>query len=136
MFITNELRPRREEIVERSHEFIAASLCRSYVGDDYLFSKMPVSNFERLSVLIQKEINKLLADESYSMVSKLKVKDKIKKNKDGIFLRVSGSYFSDREAISFNSKNNFVGFCGWADGCNRTPFILGFINWIDELGAK
>jgi hypothetical protein len=136
MFITNELRPRREEIISRSHESIASSLCRSYVGDDFLFSKMPISNFERLSALIQKEIDKLLADESYSMVGRLKVKDKIKKNKDGIFLRVSGSYFSDREGVSFNYKNNFVGFCDWADGCNRTPFILGFLNWVDELEGK
>lgn len=136
IFTAQEVRrPKRQEIIDRSHEFGASDLCRKYVGDDFLFSAMPISNFERLSVLIQKEIDKLLADESYSMVSKLRVKDKIKKNKDGVFLRVSGSYFSDREGISFNSRDNFIGFCGWADGCNRTPFILGFLDWVDELGG-
>lgn len=133
MFVTNELRPNKQEIIDKSHLQVATKLCRQYVGDDFLFSKFPMIRFERLSKLIQKEIDKLLADESYSMVPKLRIKDKIQKNKDGIFLKVSGSYFSDREAISFYTRDNFIGFCGWADGCNRTPFVIGFLNWVDEL---
>lgn len=137
MFITAELRPKRENIISVSHEYCASELCRKYVGDDFDFSKMPFSNFYRLAELIQKEIDKLLTDETYSMIPQLAIKEKIKKNKNGIFLRISGSYFSDREGISFNfERNPFVGFCDEMSGCNRTPFIIGFLNWIDELGNE
>ena len=28
------------------------------------------------------------------------------------------------------------GFCGWASGCNRIPFIKGFVKWCDYLVKK
>lgn len=133
MFVTAELRPRKQEILDNSHKCNSSQLCREYIDGDFLFEKMPMSNFYKLAELIQKEIDKLGNDPTYSMIPKLKVKDKIKKNKDGVFLRISGSYFNDREGISFNFRNNFVGFCAEMDGCNRTPFIVGFLNWIEEL---
>jgi hypothetical protein len=126
-----------EEIINKSHEYCAAELCRKYIGDDFDFSKMPFSNFKRLAELTQKEIDRLLADKTYQMIPQLKIKDKIKKNKEGIFLRISGSYFNDREGISFNFKASpIVGFCAEMSGCNRIPFIVGFLNWIDEIGVK
>ena len=136
MFVTNDLRPTREEIIEKAHIGSTTDLCRKYASDDFAFQMMPIENFERLRDLIQIEIDKLLSDPTYQMITKLKVKDKIKRNKDGIFLRISGSYFSDRQGISFNKKNGFIGFCAEMDGCNRIPFVVGFINWIDELRKK
>lgn len=47
-------------------------------------------------------------------------------------LRVKGDYFSDREAITFN-KDEFIGFCGWADDNNTKPIIYGFMEWCDYL---
>lgn len=51
---------------------------------------------------------------------------------DGISLTVKGSYFDDREAVTF-SCSGFIGFAGWASGCNTKPFIDGFIKWCDFL---
>jgi hypothetical protein len=134
MFITAELRPKRQEILDKSHENISSVLCRRYAGDDYDWSALPLKAFELLAKLTQKEIDILAADKSYDMIPRLRIKDKIRINKkDGVTIRVSGSYFKDREAFSFNFKDSFIGFCGEMSGCNRTPFITGFVNWVDEL---
>lgn len=53
---------------------------------------------------------------------------------ENAFLRVSGFYFSDREAISFN-RDGFIGFAGWADDADDTnvqPFLRGFMRWLRE----
>lgn len=50
-------------------------------------------------------------------------------------IRVKGTYFDDREAITFN-EDGFIGLCGWADGYNLTPFIIGFKEWCDYLENK
>ena len=63
----------------------------------------------------------------------------VKLNKNGklVFaeIRVKGTYFADREAITFNG-DGFIGFCGWADGYNLTPFIVGFKEWCDYMKGK
>lgn len=63
----------------------------------------------------------------------------VKLNKNGklVFaeIRVKGTYFDDREAITFN-EDGFIGICGWADGYNLTPFVLGFKDWCDWLKSK
>lgn len=63
----------------------------------------------------------------------------VKLNKNGklVFaeIRVKGTYFDDREAITFN-EDGFIGLCGWADGYNLTPFVLGFKDWCDWLKNK
>lgn len=48
------------------------------------------------------------------------------------FLRVSGSYFHEREAISFN-EDGFIGFCGWASTINSIPFTIAFEKWVDWI---
>lgn len=47
-------------------------------------------------------------------------------------IRVKGTYFNDREAITFND-DGFIGFCGWADMYNTTPFVMAFNKWCDYL---
>lgn len=63
----------------------------------------------------------------------------VKLNKNGklVFaeLRVKGTYFDDREAITFND-DGWIGLCGWADMKNLTPFAMGFIEWCDYLKDK
>lgn len=51
------------------------------------------------------------------------------------FLRVDGSYFKGREAISFNN-GGFIGFAGWADSTNTAPIIKAFCKWCDWLKEK
>ena len=76
------------------------------------------------------------------MINEPKLKGRntnVKLNKNGklVFaeIRVKGTYFADREAITFN-EDGFIGFCGWADGYNLTPFIVGFKEWCDYLENK
>lgn len=47
-------------------------------------------------------------------------------------IRVKGTYFDDREAVTFN-EDGWIGLCGWADMKNLTPFAMGFIEWCDYL---
>lgn len=47
-------------------------------------------------------------------------------------LKVDGSYFKEREAISFN-ESGFIGFAGWASGYNLEPFANAFEKWMDEM---
>lgn len=50
-------------------------------------------------------------------------------------LRVKGTYFDDREAITFND-DGWIGFCGWADTKNLAPFVVAFKEWCDWLKNK
>lgn len=53
------------------------------------------------------------------------------------YIEVDGPYFSKREAISFNTEISdgvqFIGFCGWASGCNSTPFLEAFTTWVEKI---
>lgn len=66
-----------------------------------------------------------------------KNKNVIFKNDKLVFaeIRVKGTYFDDREAITFN-EDGFVGISGWADGYNLTPFVIGFKEWCNYLKSK
>lgn len=44
------------------------------------------------------------------------------------YLKVKGSYFESREAISFN-KDGFIGFGGELDDKNVQPILKAFCNW-------
>lgn len=70
-------------------------------------------------------------------LSNLKKKD-IKFNKDGLeyaYLKIDGSYFKEREAISFN-RNGFIGFAGSLDDDNTEPILNGFYEWCEYLEDK
>lgn len=47
------------------------------------------------------------------------------------YLRVDGSYWQGREAISFNG-DGFIGIAGWADDNNVQPFLRAFMRWLKE----
>lgn len=50
-------------------------------------------------------------------------------------LRVKGTYFDDREAITFN-EDGFVGIGGWCDKQNIVPLAIGFSRWCDYMINK
>lgn len=50
-------------------------------------------------------------------------------------LRVKGTYFDNREAITFY-EDGWIGISEWADGYNLTPFVMGFKEWCDYLKNK
>ena len=126
----------RQRILEKSHLVEVKPLVRDYYAKSGIqYSDLNLNLLDKLRTFIQDEINKLLADENYPyMIKDLRVKDKIKKDKDGFYLRIDGSYFRNREGISFYKPNLYkidVEFCASMSGCNQIPFIVGFVNWID-----
>ena len=80
-----------------------------------------------------KQHNKEITSE---IALRLSEKIVIRQNRNGTlrecYLFANGSYFTRREAISFN-EDGFIGFCGWADYCNTKPFTDTFIAWLDTL---
>ena len=60
----------------------------------------------------------------------------MKKNRDGsiisCYLYMNSHYFTQREAISFNT-DGFIGFAGWADQGNTNPILRAFLGWCDYL---
>lgn len=48
------------------------------------------------------------------------------------YLRVSGFYFSGREAVSFNA-DGFIGIAGWADDTNVQPFLRALMRWAQRV---
>ncbi len=128
-----------QQIFENAHLNESSDLARKYFKDMGLgFEDVNLDNCKRLRQFINEICYKLCADKSYSMVKDLEVNLKIKKDKWGFCLTMNGSYFDEREAVSFwnpktNDKSLTIGFCGWASGCNRIPIIQGFIKWCDWM---
>jgi len=93
-----------------------------------------IEQLEMLKNFINKEVYTLLIDGIYKIIKELCMNREIRKNKKlgYIKLLVDGSYFVKREAISFYYDGS-IGFCNWANGCNRIPFIKGFIFWCDWI---
>jgi len=133
-----DLKELRKKTLKQSYTPESAEFARQYFNEIGLkIESINLKQCELLSNYIQKEIYVLLADESYNMIKDLKMNPKIKVDEFGIFLFTDGYYFKKRQAISFEfsktSDHKFIGFCGWASGCNRIPYIKGFIKWCDEI---
>jgi hypothetical protein len=125
----------KETIFELAFREESSEMCREYFKQLGLTleKQFPKSYYEKLSEFIQEEIDILLADETYQMIKQLRMHNKIIYNKDGVELFTNGSYFDKREAITFvyAKERSKIYFCGWASGCNRIPYIKGFIKWCD-----
>lgn len=131
----------KKDIFEKAHLGESSDLTRKYFEEKGLrVESIHLKQCEKLSEFIQIEIDKLSKDKSYQMIEDLKMNPKIRIDEAGIFLFTDGSYFKKRQAISFehHKKDNykFIGFCGWASGCNRIPFIRGFIEWCDYVSLN
>lgn len=50
-------------------------------------------------------------------------------------IKVKGTYFESREAITFN-RNGFIGFCAWADEQNSSIIVTAFMEWCTHLVAR
>lgn len=63
-------------------------------------------------------------------ISKIKKKDICFENGnlEYAYIKVDGSYFVERECISFN-KDGFIGFGGSFSDCNIEPMIKAFCKW-------
>lgn len=123
----------QKKILETSHTFECSDVCREYFKrKGLLISNLKRTDFKSLIDFIRKEINILCSNNTYSMIEKLSIKSTVHFAKDSINLRISGSYFKSREGITFN-RNGFISFCSEMSGCNRIPFHVGFMKWVDFL---
>lgn len=122
-----------EIIFEKAHLEESSQMAREYFAESELtMHDLTIARCQKLSELITDEINILLADKSYSMIRELRMVKRIQKNKEEIHLLTAGSYFDKRHAISFYFKDRII-FCPWASGCNRIPYIKGFVKWCDWM---
>ena len=127
----------RKKIFETAHRKESSNSVRDYFSlTDIDSGELTKEQLEKLRIFINKEIYVLLVDETYSMVKKLYIPKVIKKDRYGnCTLPVDSSYFKAREGITFH-KDGFIALCGWASGCNRIPFIKGFVEWCDWIKSK
>ena len=109
---------------------------REYFNNSGLsYDCINMNDIYRLIQLLNVEISKL---NRHMLMMNEPSRKKVKIKENGLIyarLEVKGTYFADREAITFN-EDGFIGFCGWADGCNSKAIIDGFINWCDYLKEK
>ena len=114
---------------------------RNYFKDCGLdYNSITEGDILALVLLLNEEIKKSnnngeVSIERFTLSKKMDVKYK----KDGTlktcFLFVNGSYFKNRECISFN-EDEFIGFAGWASYNNVKPILRAFIKWCDELAKE
>lgn len=115
-------------------------LARNYFKESGLtYDDIGMNEIYKLIQILNEKISK--ANSCMIMINEPKLKGRYKniilKNDKIVFaeIRVKGTYFNDREAITFN-EDGFIGLCGWADGYNLTPFVIGFKEWCNYLKDK
>ncbi|MEK4403479.1 hypothetical protein MKZ26_03410 [Sporosarcina sp. FSL K6-6792] len=92
-----------------------------------------------LFILLNKHVkraNKAGGMSTNTMRMSQKIKSKY--NTNGIvkecYFFLNSHYFTQREAISFNS-DGFIGFAGWADAGNKSPLMSAFVEWVDAISS-
>jgi hypothetical protein len=135
----------KEEILANAHSDESSNMCREYCHKKgFSYSNVTKDSFNQLGYFLNIELAKYLASEDRHAVQMNMRVAKIRKaditfNKEGYIryggIFIAGSYFDRREGIYFNA-DGFIGFCGWADGCNRVPIITAFVRWVDWLKDK
>lgn len=126
----------KEDVFREAHLLVSSDMARKYFDEKGLkIEKITKKQYEELINMINREIYPLLTDKSYNMVQRLEMHKRIKRDRDCVYLLVNGSYFKKRDAITFYADRRII-FCSWASGCNRIPFIRGFVNWCDWMVKK
>lgn len=62
-----------------------------------------------------------------------RIKGIIKGSNNGLIKDIV--HFKEREAISFNN-GGFIGFAGWADSTNVSPFINAFVKFVNLISKS
>jgi hypothetical protein len=93
-----------------------------------------------LIMMVQKELKQANnAGETSVSSMYLSRKVEMKKKSNGhiisCYLFMNSHYFTQREAISFNT-DGFIGFAGWAGQGNTNPLLRAFLKWCDYLAES
>lgn len=121
---------------------LSRDVLREIFDERFLYSDLTPNDIDALEGFIAIELARYNRECSYARNTNMhtshrgKVCSKIRMNPrtggiESAFLFCDGSYFTGREAISFNS-DGFIGFCGWADDKNSMPFLFAFYRWVNE----
>ena len=112
-----------------------------FVSKGLTYSSITENMFTRLQELLSNELEiyrtsggKHAEEMNLKLRKPLKKQIKILK-RTGLqfaYLRVDGSYFHNREAISFN-RDGFIGFGGEFSSANTQPMLMAFCKWCDEI---
>lgn len=109
---------------------------RDLFKNEYNLTYENISSRElyKLYSILKTELENYKIKGQFMLIKKMKIQiNSINFNADGsieyAFFRCKGSWFDDREAISFN-RDGFIGFAGWADSTNIIPFVESFKKWL------
>ena len=101
------------------------------------------ADFYRLVSMVCEELDKISKDTNFQGIHTMKISKRLKQNvptfyedsngkMERAFIKVDSHYFEGREAITFN-QNGWIGFAGWADSNNVTPFVNAFNRWVEDM---
>lgn len=121
---------------------LSRDILRNMFAERFGYSDLTQNDIDALEGFIAIELARYNRECSYARNTNMhtshrgKVCSKIRMNHrtggiESAFLSCDGSYFTGREAISFNS-DGFIGFCGWANDKNSIPFLVAFYRWVNE----
>ncbi|MGG3890247.1 hypothetical protein [Metabacillus fastidiosus] len=107
---------------------------RSRFNKEFSYSMLKEIHINYLRLLVSQELIDHDKEINMSLKTPLKKDTAILKTKGLKYaaINVNGSYFSNREGITFN-QDGFIGFAGWASGYNLKPFVDAFEKWMDWL---
>lgn len=121
-------------------DFNTSDEARAAFNADYSYHDITRRDVLVLAAILEHELAIARACPDTRVMSELRLKKKLNDDydKEGhlkeAYLRCSGPYFKNREAISFN-LDGFIGFCGWADSRNQRPFLNAFARWVEYLNT-
>jgi len=105
---------------------------RQYFQDKGLnYEVLNSQSIKLLTKLLREELSKFKTIQKDCILESINYYRYSPKHRN-VCLTVKGTYFDNREAITFNS-DGFIGFAGWACSGNTKPFIDGFIKWCDQV---
>jgi len=109
---------------------------RNLFKNEYNLTYKNISSRElfKLYSILKTELENYKIEGQFILMKKIKIQiNSINFYEDGsieyAFFRCKGSWFDDREAISFN-RDGFIGFAGWSDDTNIIPFVQAFKKWL------
>ena len=111
--------------------------CRlAFLDSGLKYSDITEPMIRHLHEIVEEHLCANFDKEMRMKINPLKKKEMVFDKKTGglieAYIRVQGSYFGDREGISFNKEKQFIGFAGWSDGTNIYPFLTAFMEWIEK----
>ncbi|WP_080845649.1 hypothetical protein [Cytobacillus gottheilii] len=117
---------------KRIPERIKVEKARKRFNEEFSYSMLQEIHINHLRLMISEKL--INHDKEINMSVKVpRKKDTVALKTKGLryaAINVSGSYFDNREGITFN-ENGFIGFAGWASDYNVKPFVEAFVDWMD-----